>query len=506
LAREKVISRSGDPPRFFPDCRFRVGDSQLQENTMRRTLILAASILAMATAFGAAAQNRPQQQVTPPEARYWMGATTGAGMMAMMGAAGGGEMGMGDMMRMATGGMPTSGRSVELRLGSSLAASGAPEASHTMPAAAQVNKPIALATPQRQPSQTGPGAPYQPPKGSIKFYWGCGERAGPGQPVTLTYDKLMRGENDPDIAALRGSVDARDVRKPTPDNSRTYADWPNDDRRNRGLNARFPDGASLAGAHTIQGNYGPAINFTLPADKTFMAPLNFSSTAKQPSGAIKLNWQSVARATGYSLGLMTGQERMGGGGDVVMWSSANRPATFIMAEDLAPAEVQRLIGLKAVLAPTTTTCTIPKEVLDEVAKGGDRSGGMLWTTAFGDQFTQVFPERPADPKTTWDQEWFIRVNFKSVRVDMVTRDGVQDMGAMMAGGGGRMNGANRNPAQMSDAEYCAMLAEQKRNQPSVAGSIGEATGIPGGGMLGRAIGGLGKKKAEEPVDPRCAKK
>jgi hypothetical protein len=467
---------------------------------MRGFLILTVSSLAIVGAIAAGAQSKPQQKVTPPEARYWMGATTGAGMMGMMG--GGGAPSMGDMMRMATGGGPGFSQSVELRLGSSLAASGAPEATHTMPAAAQVNKPIVLITPQRERGEAGPGGPYERPKGSIKFYWGCGERAGPGQPVTLTFDKLMRGENDPEIAALRNSVDGRDVPKPTSLNSRTYGDWPNSDRRNNGLNARFGAGASLAGGHEIKGNYSPPINFTLPSDKTFMAPLRFTGTAKTSAGAVKLDWASLPRATGYSLALMTGQERGDGGGDVVMWSSANRPATFLMSEDLAPAEVQRLIGLKAVLAPTTTTCTIPKEVLDEVARGGDRGGGMLWTTAYGDQFTQVFPERPADVKQTWDQEWFVRVNFKSVRMDMVSADGVQDMSAMMAGGG--RAGAGRDPSQMSDAEYCAMLAEQKRNQPSAAESIGAATGIPGAGMLGRALGNRGKK--DEPVDPRCKKK
>jgi hypothetical protein len=469
---------------------------------MRRVLVLSVSGLAVVCALAAGAQSKPQQKVTPPEARYWMGATTGAGMMSVMG--GSGDFSMGDAMRMAAGGAPSFSQSVELRLGSSLTAGGLPEAAHAMPAAAQVNKPIVLVTPQRQQT-SGRSGSFEQPKGSIKFYWGCGERAGPGQPVTLTYDKLLRGENDPEIAALRGSVDARDVPKPTQSNSRTYGDWPNsDDRRNAGLKARFAPGASLAGGHEIKGNYTPQINFTLPSDKTFMAPLRFNSTAKLASGAIKIDWASLPRATGYSLALMTGQERAGGGGDVVMWSSANRPATFLMSEDLAPAEVQRLIGLKAVLAPSTTTCTIPKEVLDEVARGGERGGGgMLWTTAYGDQFTQIWPERPADAKVTWDQESFVRVNFKSVRMDVVSPEGIQDMSAMMAGGG-RPGMAARDPAQMSDADYCAMLAEQKRNQPSAAQTIGEATGIPGAGMLGRALGN--RKKKDEPVDPRCAKK
>ena len=131
---------------------------------MRRSLVLA---LAVATALAAGASGLAQapaagagkaqeQQVIPPEARYWMGATTGGGMLAMAGMAGGGKPSMASMMRMATGGIPTEGRSILLKLGSTLAAKGEPEAFHTMPAGAQVNKPIYLETPE--PGKSQPGA------------------------------------------------------------------------------------------------------------------------------------------------------------------------------------------------------------------------------------------------------------------------------------------------------------------------------------------------------------
>jgi hypothetical protein len=57
---------------------------------------------------------------------------------------------------------------------------------------------------------------------------------------------------------------------------------------------------------------------------------------------------------------------------------------------------------------------------------------------------------------------------------------------------------------MSDEQYCKMLAEQQRSRPSAAETIGSATGIPGAGLLGRALGG--RKKEETPTDPRCVKK
>jgi hypothetical protein len=447
--------------------------------------------VALAGVSGLAQAPRTQeQQVLPPEARYWMGATTGGGMLAMAGLAGGGRPSMGTLMKMASSGIPTEGRTVSLKLGSTLAAKGEPEAFHTMPPGAQVNKPIFLQTPEPGgPGQPGTPGTYQTPKGQISFYWGCGEKAGPGQPVVLTFDKLMRGENDPELQALEGSVSARGVRKPEPGNSKTYGDWPHSDRRkkNNGLEALFAAPATLAGQHVIEGTYSPKIDFTLPADKTFMEGVRYTSTSVQPSGSIALSWTAPARATGYSLGVMA-PERVGDdSANIIMWSSADRPATFIVMEDLTPAEVNRLIGLKAVLPPSTTNCAVPAEVVKAT-----KDGSMLMFTAYGDEATFIHPPRPDDVKVPWDQEWFARVNFKSVRMDMVSPQGVVDMSAAMTGGGAAGGTA---PGAMSDEDYCKQIDAQAAAKPSVADAI------PGG----RLFRGL-RKKPEPPsaTDPRCA--
>ncbi|MGD9903909.1 MAG: hypothetical protein AB7U83_10595 [Vicinamibacterales bacterium] len=460
---------------------------------MRKTLVVA---VVAAAAFSAVARGgaqapaagQPPQQVLPPEARYWMGATTGGGLLAMSGFVAGGRPSMAAMMKMAAGGVPTEGHLVSLKLGSTLAPQGDPEAFHTMPPGAQVNKPIYLETPE--PGKSQPGAPtgYQTPKGQISFYWGCGEKAGPGQPVVLTFDKLMRGENDPELQALEGAVSARGVRTPSPGNSKTYGDWPHPDRKgkNRDLEALFRSPATLAGLHVVEGTYTPKIEFTLPADKTFMEPVRYTSTAVQASGAIALSWGATARATGYSIGVMAPEKVGDDSANIVMWSSADRPATFVVMQDLTPAEVNRLIGLKAVLPPSTTDCAVPAEVVKAT-----RDGSMLMFTAFGDEATFIHPPRPADPKIAWDQEWFSRVNFKSVRMDMVSPQGVTDMSAMMSGG----TGGGDAPGALSDEEYCRQIDAQAAAKPSVADAI------PGGRLLGRL-----RKKPEPPSasDPRCA--
>lgn len=464
---------------------------------MRNTLVVSVAALTASFAGVSGSAQPPEQQVIPPEARYWIGATTGGGMLAMSGMAGGGRPSMSSMMRMASGGMPTEGRTLELKIGSTLAATGDPEAFHTMPPGAQVNKPIYLQTPEPGRSGTSSGS-YQQPKGQISFYWGCGEKAGPGQPVVLTFDKLLSGENDPELEALQGSVSARGVRKPTPGNSKTYADWPHEDRKNRnkGLEATFPVGSTLAGPHVIEGNFTPKIEFTLPADKSFMEAVRYTATNVLPSGAIAVSWSATARATGYSLGVMA-PERVGDdSANFVMWSSADRPATFIQMEYLTPAEVNRLIGLKAVLPASTTTCTVPAEVVKAT-----REGSMLMFSAYGDEATFIHPARPADPKVAWDQEWFTRVGYKSVRMDMISPQGITDpMAAMTVGaGGGAAGGAapEAAPEAMSDEEYCRQLDAQQANKPSVTDAI------PGGALLKR----LGRKAAEDPPsasDPRCA--
>jgi hypothetical protein len=396
------------------------------------------------------------------------------------------------MMRLAKGGLPTAAHMVELRLGSTLPPKGGPEAYHTMPAGAQVNRPIFLETPEpgRAPGPGTPPGQFQQPKGQITFYWGCGEKAGPGQPVVLTFDKLVRGENDPELQTLQGAVSARAVNKPTSTTSKTYGDWPHGDRqnKNRDLRATFPVGSTLVGQHVVEGTYSPKIEFALPDGKSYMDAVQYSSSTVQASGSLALSWAAVSRATGYSIGVMA-PERMGDdSANIVMWSSADRPATFIQNEDLTPAEVNRLIGLKAVLPPSTTSCAIPVEVMKAT-----KEGSMLMFTAFGDEATFIYPPRPADPMVPWDQEWFSRVSFKSSRMDLVTPQGVMDLGAMSRGG----DPAAAPPAgAQSDEEYCKALEAERQKQ----GGVGAAVG----GRLGRLIGGRGRQ--EPPPDPRCVKK
>ncbi len=466
----------------------------LSHLTVIGLMALAANTSVLTQARGAVAPaQQPPQRVLPPEARYWMGVTTVGGMMAM-GLGQGGRPSIGDLMRLGAGGVPSEAHSIELRLGSTLTPSAGPEATHAMPPGSQVNQPIVLQTPEAaRPGPVGTPQPYGQPKGQIRFYWGCGEATQPGQPVVLTFDRLLRGENDPALQALQGSVSAREVSKPTAATSKTYADWPNSDRanRNRDLRATFPVGSTLTGQHTIASTYAPTIEFTLANGQSYMEAVRYTSSAVQPSGAMMLTWGAVPRATGYSVAIMAPERAGDDAANMVMWSSAERPATFIQNEDLTPGEVDRLINLKAVLPASTTSCAIPADVLKAT-----KDGSMLLFTAFGDEATFIAPARPVDPATTWDQEWFSRVSFKSTRMDMVSPQGVMDLTGAVGG-----RGTAAPAGAQSDEEYCKALEAERQRRATAGGGLGGRIG----GRLGGLLGGR-NRQPEEPVDPRCVKK
>lgn len=442
---------------------------------MHRMLVVALAALSITGVTAHAESQRSGEADLSPGAHYWMGVTTGSGLMAM---GVGGQASLLGAMRMVVSGPPEVGHSVELRLGSALLPDGAADAMHSFPPAAGVNRPVHLS--EAQPGSPDPDEddpPYQEPKGQISFYWGCGETVPSGQPVVLGFDRLMRGEGLAELAALQKAVGADTLRLPTQHNSRTFAYWPHADsrKRNRGLKVAFSGGSTLAGDHVIESNFSPRIAFTLPADRSFMAPVRYTSTEIRSSGALALAWAAMPRASGYSLGVMAPEKVDDEHANFVIWSSAERPSTFIQQQFLTPAEVGQLVKLEAVLPAGTTTCTVPAEVVKAT-----KEGSLLMFTAFGDEST--FGSPPGS------QAWSARVSYKSVRMDVVSPQGMIGLAQAMAEAGA-------SGAGLSDEEYCARLEAEQAQRPAITDVI------PGG----RLIGKLGRKKQDGQVDdPRCA--
>ena len=347
------------------------------------------------------------QSANPPQARYEMDIGTVTGFGGMTG-------GLGSAMSMMFGGKNKPNHMLELRLGSRLApAGGAPSADHFPNAGSKLGKSLPLLTPARETAEPSGRMPeqFERPQGRLLLFWGCGAKAGPGQPVVIDFARVAAGQMPPGLFSTRVPVETG----PTMDNSTTYGHWPNQ------KSGKMPDSsASILGEHRVAGNYTPEMKFTLTQD--FMGPLNASSSSG-PGGATNLSWNSVPTATGYYAwamgGKMTGEKM----GDMVWWSSSmSRDFGAGLWDWLSPATVRRLIADKTVMPPTQTSCTIPAEV--KAAAPQFMMGNL---TAFGPEANFAYPPKPE--KGAWKPEWTARARYRST-TSLLMGEGMGGMGDM----------------------------------------------------------------------------
>jgi hypothetical protein len=354
------------------------------------------------------------QQAASPIARYDMDVGTVTGLAAM-----GSGMGAGLSMMFGGGGNKQMHELI-LRLGSSRApAAGAPKADHFMPPVARLGASVPLLSPK--PGTRTDDVPqdlpkdFQRPKGRLLIYWGCGAKAGPGQPVIIDFAKLTAGQVPPDLFAGSIAID----RSVSAGNSKTYGEWPNAETRKL-----VSADSSLLGEHRIAGNYAPEIKFALAQD--FM-PAITGKAGPAAGGATQISWNSVANATGYYAWVMSAKANSKGEvQDMVWWSSsASRQFGGALWDWIAPAQVAKLIQQQVVMPPSQTSCTVPAEV---TAAGGDFALGNLY--AYGPEANFAYPPRPANAKMPWKPEWTARVRYRSNSMWMLNGP---DMGAMMGG-------------------------------------------------------------------------
>lgn len=351
---------------------------------------MAGGICAVAL-LGAQSANDP-----PPVATYWMDVATASGMGAGMI---GGQPDMQQMMAMMrSGGQAV--RTVDLYLSSRTRAQGEPKADHFIPAAMQMGPSLPLIRPQSErPVREEGGLGEMPrPKGRMLLYWGCSERAGAGQPTVIDFSKVAAGQMPPGFASMMAGVTA--AQPPRAGNSAGFGRWPNN-RDSRPV----PASASLVGAHRVEGNYSPPIAFSLAAGQDFLPALALHEAGGTPSGAIRLGWTPAARATGYALSMFGSASN----GDVIVWTSANKPAAAPILDYLSPAQVRPLVASGAVLAPTASSCTIPAEV----AKASPEA--MVMMIGYGPEI--FHSDKPKAPT------WTTRVRFKTTATLMLGMGG-----------------------------------------------------------------------------------
>jgi len=208
------------------------------------------------------------------------------------------------------------------------------------------------------------------------------------------------------------------MHEPTRSDSPGFGEWPNTkDAR------QVPASASLMGPHRVEGNYSPAMAFTLGQGQDFMPGLGLREAGAMPSGADRLDWTPAAQATGYALALF-GQ---GSGGDMVIWTSGRGASMFPAFDYETPAEVRQMIASGAALPPSTSECMLPSEVSRAVPHG------MVMGIGYGPE--AYFADKPHAPI------WTARVRYKTTAILM------RGMGGMATGENDGQQAQGQQPEQ-----------------------------------------------------------
>lgn len=343
-----------------------------------RTLAPVAALGALACFAPAAAA--PGDGVTDT---YFVGALTrtGADMSA-------GRPSPAAMMSMMSGGGGGSSRTLLLKLGAS-ATAGPADATHSPPPGLKTGALPLLAS--RVAAAKEAGGPLDRVKGKIMIYWGCGEKAAPGQPLVIDLAQTAGGKGSRIPEGLRSAT------KPTPASHARYAEWPNRSTRSNTVTG------SLVGDHALQGADLPEIRFTLSPTQDFLPPLALS-TAAGVGGSTRIAWRPVTGAKAYFATMI-------GGGDnrddnVVMWTSGAVPAAALMPDFLSNDEIARQLDRKVLLPASATGCVVPREVVAASPMG------MLNVSAFAGEVHFGQP-KPAGAKPAWKPEWTARVAYAS---------------------------------------------------------------------------------------------
>ncbi|MDB5425266.1 MAG: hypothetical protein JWQ29_2682 [Phenylobacterium sp.] len=429
---------------------------------MWKKLALCAGVVGIAgAAFAQPAGKGAAQKVTGPIATYWMSAATqtGFGMPGMGG--GGGRPSMSQIMGMVRGGGAAQ-HTLLLQLGSSQKAPG-PQAEHLPPQGLRAGQALPLVTPEVRPQthvEETPQIPreYQKPRGRMLIFWGCGEHAKAGQPIVIDFAQISAGKMPAGMEALSKGFGARPMQPPSPGRDATYGEWPNAKSR-----TSVPSEGSLVGDHLVQGNYSPEIKFALNPNQDFLGALNLTTNTKNPSGSGQLGWGPVSGAQAYLATAIGG----GQAETVVMWtSSETQAAAFAMPDYISPGDLERLVASRALMSPQTTSCTVPKEVIDAAPQA------LVQLVAYGREANFVYPPRPSDPKMAWNQQWQVKVRYRSATGGM--------LGMTMPGmaGGDDEDGPRRGRGAQPQKPQTPEEAKAERRKAIMKGLGGALLGIP----------------------------
>jgi hypothetical protein len=412
------------------------------------------ALLAGAAVVASAATAQPAQKITGPVAVYWMSASTQSGF-GLPGAGGGGRPSMSQIMGMMNGGGGAQ-HSLVLQLGSSEHPTGDPSAEHLPPTGLGAGASLPLVSPQAPPTPTpheeAPEKPqipqeYQKPKGRMLIFWGCGEHAKPGQPVVLDFAEMSAGKIPPGMEMISKGLDIRRMQPPSPGRYAAYGDWPN-----AKSHTTVPGTGSLVGQHTVHGDYSPEIKFSLDQNQDFLGPMVLTTNTKTPGGPAQLGWAPVSGAEAYAATVIgAGGGKGGGDTTVVLWSSSEvQAAAFALPDYIAPGDLTRGVENHTLMGAQTTSCQVPKEVVDAAPQG------FLQMVAYGREANFVYPPRPTDPKIAWNRQWEVKVRYRSATGGLLGMT-MPGMGGGRASSGGAQPGQDQPPPDPAAARRRAIL-------------------------------------------------
>lgn len=230
----------------------------------------------------------------------------------------------------------------------------------------------------------------------VLYYWGCGERAGAGQP--REYSMTVR-----DGRPVQGgqAITPRQVASNHVNPGPEHALWPNTSSRQA-----VPTRASLVGQHHVTGNGLPdSMRFDLGGEHDFLPELRLQSDDAEQGMALR--WDGVDGARAYFIHATASD-----GDTVVMWSSSEDGyAGHELFDFLPEALVAEWTKTRTLLGPDARECRIPQEVL----AGG--SAPMVQMIAYGNVRSIAEP-RPAGAASDWRPGWNVHVRNKSTAMLM----------------------------------------------------------------------------------------
>ena len=263
---------------------------------------------------------------------------------------------------------------------------------------------IQLLAPESRPASND-GASSRDPMGqqrdgsyTMRYYWGCGAQARPGQPAEYTV--TVRNGN---VVTGGRAMQPRQVPSNDIDAGPQYVLWPNPSARKA-----VGNNASLVGEHRLDGDALPeAMRFELGRDHDFLPELKLRRESSASQGTT-LQWDGVDGATAY-FAHATAMD----GDTLVMWSSSEDGYAGPELIDYLPdALVTQWRGKRTLLAADARRCQIPEQVF---ANGS--AAPLVQMIAYGNE-RSLAQARPDGAPRDWRPAWSVRVRNKSTAVLM----------------------------------------------------------------------------------------